>query len=414
MLNRHQLGRLYLGVRKNGDIAGQRLPEEHKLCEITIPICKKISPIIFPIVKKYYSDDGDVISIQVSGIKSFYRTSSKYYMRIGNENKVININTLEKYYTARFGPKQWEYQDSGVSIENLDTIRFKKFYRESIASGYARDISYSKLCVLNDYNFIYYNNLTNACNMLFGKNGPLSLKLATYSTNDKSNCIDIKKEKGNIFELISLGEEYIIQHIFWRVEREWIKRIDVPEISVKLIRELLANSFIHTIYNSNTIHEINIHPEKIVVYNYGQYIYDFSDTDITKIQSSLRNECIAKIMHLSNLTYEFGECLTHISTLCNQEGLKYKFENTESGFKATIYRRSLDDTWFNITSKDLSHDEKAVLDLLQQNPRMSNTEIANSILKSVGTVQRITRSLHAKLRIRRNPSEHTAWIVLDK
>ena len=335
-------------------------------------------------------------------------------MRIGNENKTININTLERYHTARFCPKQCEYQDSGESIDDLDKTRFKKFYKESIVSGYARDESYSKLCVLNDYNLIHYNNLTNACNMLFGKNGPLSIKLATYSINNKSNCIDLKKEKGNIFELIYLGEEYIIQHIFWRVERDWIKRIDVPEIPVEIIRELLANSFIHTIYNSNTIHEINIHPEKIVVYNYGQYINDFSDTDITKIQSSLRNECIAKIMHLINLTYEFGECLTHISTLCNQEGLKYKFENTESGFKATIYRRSLDDDWFNITSKDLSHDEKTVLDLLRQNPRMSNIEIANRVSISVSTVQRITRSLHAKLKIRRNPSERNTWIVLDK
>jgi len=120
-------------------------------------------------------------------------------MRIGNENKTININTLERYHTARFCPKQCEYQDSGESIDDLDKTRFKKFYKESIVSGYARDESYSKLCVLNDYNLIHYNNLTNACNMLFGKNGPLSLKLATYSINNKSNCIDLKKRKRQYF-----------------------------------------------------------------------------------------------------------------------------------------------------------------------------------------------------------------------
>lgn len=55
-----------------------------------------------------------------------------------------------------------------------------------------------------------------------------------------------------------------------------------------------------------------------------------------------------------------------------------------------------------------------VLDLLRQNPCMSNTEIANRVSISVSTVQRITRSLHAKLKIRRNPSERNTWIVLDK
>ena len=59
-------------------------------------------------------------------------------------------------------------------------------------------------------------------------------------------------------------------------------REEIPEIPVAVIREAIANSFAHAIYNGNTYHEICIHPGKITIYSPGSYASAFMPEDYIK------------------------------------------------------------------------------------------------------------------------------------
>ena len=230
--------------------------------------------------------------------------------------------------------------------------------------------------------------------------------------NESLICVDKKIETGNIFDLMQIGEQYIIDHISWKVEKVWRERKDFPEISVEIIKELLANSFIHASYDSHAAHEINVYPDRVEICNPGTYPLEPADATTNDIQFSLKNECIAKIMYLCDLTYNFGECLHRVRELCEEKGLKYKFENTKFGFKSTLYRRALDDKWFNRDQNNLSNDEKKVFDIIKKDQTILLDELAEAISKSPSTAQRATRSLHAKGFIRRDRSKNI-WIIMN-
>ncbi len=77
----------------------------------------------------------------------------------------------------------------------------------------------------------------------------------------------MKIYEDNIVNLLRIAEEYILKNIRWRNEITGVEREEIPEIPVAVIREVLANSFAHAIYNGRTSHEICIHPGMITVYS---------------------------------------------------------------------------------------------------------------------------------------------------
>ena len=58
--------------------------------------------------------------------------------------------------------------------------------------------------------------------------------------------------------MLEKSEQYISEHINWRVKFGKMKREEVPEIPVKAIREALVNSFCHRDYTVPKGNEIAI------------------------------------------------------------------------------------------------------------------------------------------------------------
>ena len=103
--------------------------------------------------------------------------------------------------------------------------------------------------------------------------------------------------------------------------------MEKEEISVAVIREVLANSFAHAIYNGRTTHEICIHPGMITVYSPGEYASKHKPEEYIKdnIESEIRNATIAKILYLSKYIEQ-----------CNDVGIKYSYANRENGFTISL------------------------------------------------------------------------------
>ncbi len=142
------------------------------------------------------------------------------------------------------------------------------------------------------------DHLTNAGEILFGNTHPVSLTAGIFATDEKLTFLDMKLFEDNIYNLLKIAEEYILKNIRWRSE---ITEMERKEIPVSVIREVLANSFAHAIYNGRTTHEICIHPGMITVYSPGEYASKHKPEEYIKdnIESEIRNAAIAKILYLS-------------------------------------------------------------------------------------------------------------------
>ena len=134
------------------------------------------------------------------------------------------------------------------------------------------------------------------------------MKAALFATDEKLTFLDMQMYEDNILNLLKTAETYILKNINWRSEIVGIDREEVPEIPVAAIREILANSYAHAVYNSNTYHEICIYPNRVTIYSPGSFASTYSPEDyINKdLQSSIRNAVISKVLYLNKSIEQFG------------------------------------------------------------------------------------------------------------
>lgn len=219
-----------------------------------------------------------------------------------------------------------------------------------------------------------------------------------------------------------------MKNIRWESEIIGTEREETPEIPVAVIREVLANSFAHAVYNSNTYHEICIHPSKITIYSPGTFASSYSPEDYVNknLQSSIRNATIAKVLYLNKSIEQFGSGFKRINSLCKDAKIKYSYEVTESGFTFIIYRNIGKNAYVQEKDKTsvpvnvpenvtLNKTEKEVLKLLEVNPQFTRNDLAEATSKTVRTIQRTLDLLREKNLIERVGSDKTGhWKVKEK
>ncbi len=419
ILNKHGIGTLYFGIKPNGDVIGQEVSES-SLRDVSRIIYESIKPQIYPIIHEEIIEDKHIIKVEFNGEEKPYSAYGRYYLRTADEDREISPLELKHFFTANEYKEKWEKTVTDISADNVNKKCVKEFCGNAIAAGRLAEGKYSVPTILNRFGLAKDGYLTNAGNVLFGKKYPVTLKAAVFATDEKLTFLDMQMYEDNIFNLLKLAEIYISKNINWRVEINGLEREEIPEIPIAVIREALANSFAHSIYNGNTYHEICIYPSKVTIYSPGPYASSFKPEDYIKmnIESSIRNETISKILYMNKSIEQFGSGFKRIDSLCKDEKIKYSYEATDIGFTFIIYRKLNNIVHSNKTLKvnnqlKLTKTEKLILNLLQINPNYTRDELAEAISKTVRTVQRGLDSLRDKGLIVREGSDKSGYWVID-
>lgn len=385
ILNKHGIGTLYFGIEPNGDVIGQNVSKS-LLSDISRMISESIEPQIYPVIDEEVFDEKHIIKVEFNGNEKPYSAFGRYYLRTADKDKEISPLELNNFFTADEYRKKWENTVTDISIDEVNKKCVKEFCDNAKAARRLAKGKYSVSTILNRFGLVKDGYLTNAGNVLFGKKYPVTLKAAVFATDEKLTFLDIQMYEDNIFNLLKQAEMYIAKNIRWRVEINGFKRDEIPEIPMKVIREALANSFIHSKYNGNTYHEICIHPNKVTIYSPGPYM--------------IRNETIAKILYLNH-------SIEQLDSFREDAKILYSFEKTDIGSKLIIYRKSINEIQIR-----LNKTEQLILKLLKINPYYTREELAESISKSVRTVQRGLNALREKGLITRKGSDKSGhWVV---
>ncbi len=421
ILNKHGIGTLYFGVKPNGDVMGQTVSES-SLRDVSRTIFESIRPQIYPAITEEIFDDRHVIKVEFSGENAPYSAYGRYYLRTADEDREVSPEELKAFFGASRHRGKWERTESEAVATQIDKKTIKAFWKKAIEVGRLPEGKYTGPIILNRYGLIKNDHLTNAGEVLFGNTHPVTLKLAIFATDEKLTFLDMKVYEDNIYNLLQIAEDYILKNIRWRSEITGFEREEIPEVPKAVIREVLANSFAHAIYDGRTQHEICIHPGKITIYSPGDYASGHKPEEYIKrnLESELRNPNIAKILYLTKSIEKFGSGFKRINSLCKDAGVKYSYERTSNGFKFIIYRRKLISDISNVTydvtygeGEALTVTEQTVLAVLKQDPTISREEIAERISKTVRTVQRALVSLTDKGYIKRvGAKKNSTWEVL--
>lgn len=419
ILNKHGVGTLYFGVKPNGDVKGQDVSES-SLRDVSRLIFESIRPQIYPAIEEIELDGKKLIKVEFSGENVPYSAAGRYYLRTADEDREVSPEELKIFFGANKYRDKWEKSKSEATSNQIDKAAIKSFWQKAVSVGRLPEGRYNCPIILKRFGLVNGDFLTNAGEVLFGNTHPVTLKVGIFATDEKLTFLDMKLYEDNIYNLLKTSEDYILKNIRWRSEITGTEREEIPEIPVAVIREILSNSFAHSIYNGRTYHEICIHPSMITIYSPGDYASQHKPEEYIdgNYESEIRNPLISKILFLSKSIEQFGSGFKRINNLCKSEGIKYSYESSNNGFKFIIYRPNFISGTKNVTydvtyGNELNSTERYVLAILKENSEISRDEIAIKTSKTIRTVQRALVSLTEKGYIKRiGAKRNSTWEVI--
>lgn len=401
ILNKHGKGTIYFGVKNDGDAIGQQV-SDNTLRDISRKIYESIKPAIYPSIH-LVEGVPNVIEVDFSGLDKPYSVNGVFYIRVFDEDRKIEVNELLKMINRSDSNNAiWEKLETNETIDDVDVDLLKKYMEKANQCGRIKDKYSDVETTLKKLKLISNGHLNNAGSMLFSKNGPITLKVAVFATDEKLSFIDINQYDGNILELSELGQNYIKQHINYSAEIIGAERAEVPEIPLEAIREAVLNSLCHSSFDLANNNEMYITPTKVVIFNPGTFPsgYEPKDFAYNGAESVLRNPLISKAMYLFNEIDSWASGFRRIFESCKVSGVKVACSLKRQGFEICFYRNN---------RQQAIKDEEIILDAIKNNARITTTEMSDIIHKSRKTVQVLIDKLRNQGKIERVGSNKTGY-----
>lgn len=345
ILNKHQHGELYFGVKPDGTPIGQVVTEE-SLREVSQKIKNFIEPKVYPEIRKVVLDGRDCIYVKFEGNQVPYFAYGVARIRVADEDLVMSPEEITNLLlrSGREG-NRWENLVSNKNVKDVDEDLLKKYIAQANAAGRIV-ISYTdKETVLNQLELTEGERLLNAGKALFGDDIIQDVQMAIFATDERLTFNDIQRHHGPVLKLVDIAESYIKSNIHWKVEFSGtLQRTEIPEIPIDAIREALLNSFCHKDYSSGQSNEISIYKNRVEIYNPGTFPEGYEPQDfIDKAERPVRrNPKIARILYYSKDIESFGTGLKRIAETCEWAGVRYEFQKKKKGFVVCFYRSEED------------------------------------------------------------------------
>lgn len=362
ILNKHQCGKLYFGIKDNGEIIGQDVSSK-TVRDVSKAISENIEPKIYPTVNKIKLQDKDCILVEFEGDDIPYLAFGRAYMRVGDEDRQLSAKEIRKLILKDENDiGKWESKVADYTIEDIDEELLKEFIEKGRKAKRINFPYTNKEEILKKLNLVNKNNeLLNAGYILFAKEAKLELQMAIFATETKLTFLDIDQVFGNVFELIEIAESYIRKNIKWPVNFKSgsMERVEIPEIPLEAIREAIINSLIHRDFKNPKSNEVAIYKDRVEIFNPGEFPEGFKPEDFIEGQGSIpRNPLIANTLYLSKDIEKWGSGFRRITEACKKSNTKVKFEIRKNGFMVIFYRKT-DEELFDLTQENKKTQENA-------------------------------------------------------
>lgn len=431
ILNKHNSGNLYFGIKDNGDVIGQEVSSK-TIRDVSKSIAENIEPKIYPKVNKVKIDDKMCILVEFEGDDIPYLAFGRAYMRVGDEDRQLSMKEIRKLILKDEDDiGKWEI--SNYKVKDIDDKLLKEFIEKGIKAKRINFPYTNKKDILKKLSLLNKNNeLLNAGYILFSKEAKLELQMAIFATETKLTFLDIDQVFGNVFELIEIGENYIRKNIKWPVNFHTgkLEREEIPEIPLTAVREAIINSLIHRNFKDPKSNEIAIYKDRVEIFNPGEFPDGYKPEDFIKGKegSIPRNPLIANTLYLSKDIEKWGSGLKRIVDECKAINTKVKFEIKKNGFTVVFYRKT-DEELYGLTksekvnsAKDKNVDTEngtengtkidnrtLILNILKEEPDITQNKLTEKTNISIRTVKRTIKELKEENLIERIGSDRKGY-----
>ena len=243
MLNKHNHGTVYFGIKDDGTVCGQDIGRK-TTSDISHEIRLQLKPTPSIEISTESIEGKDVIKVETNGSDTPYSAYGRYYLRVNDSDTYMDTNTLQKFFENKNKTySRWEEESTRYGIDMADEDLLIQYIRDANETGRLNYIYRNPAEALRKLNLVNEDGfLNNAGYFLFGNDGPVLLKEVIYPTDVRTSFTDLKQFRGNILECINEGMKYIQNNIHYQSEIIGTKRVETPEIPIEAVREIIVNS----------------------------------------------------------------------------------------------------------------------------------------------------------------------------
>ncbi len=300
MLNKHGQAELWFGIAPNGKAVGLDVNEK-TLRDVSQAIAAHIEPAIYPRISRQIMDGKPCLKVEAEGWQSPYFAYGRAYIRVADEDRKLSASELKSLILEHNRDAlRWENEPSGLTLEQLAPEKINHFLTLANLPEGAPASALEKLDLLRQ------GMPVNAAKLFFAS-APIQLRCAVFATRTSSTIIDRHDFDGDILELIEEAEKYILKNIHIGMRLEGLRRVDVPEISLKAIREALVNAFCHRDWRDPDYVQVAIFKERLEIRSPGGLYGDLTLDEIRQGNvSRRRNPKIADLLRRIHLVEAWG------------------------------------------------------------------------------------------------------------
>lgn len=437
ILNKHQSGKLYFGVKNDGTVIGQTI-NDGTLRSISQAIGNHIRPFIYPTIIKEVYGDKQVILVEFKGSEQPYLAYNIPRIRVADEDLVMNQSMYEEMMRKRDNIEySWETQCSKYIVDDIDEQTFKSYLKRAKQIGRISLDNDEPADVLTKLELCEGKQLLNAGAALFVDCGINELQMAKFASDERLTFTDIRRFTGSIFGLADKAVQYVIDAMDWRVEFDGsLERKEIPEIPVDAIREAVINAFGHRLVESGQSVEVAIYRSFIEIYSPGSFPEGLTpEMFITQIRKPIRrNPLITRTLYYSKDMESFATGLKRIQNACDEAGCKVEYYGDGYGFTVRFHRHCGGKWNMGMSAKSDSHgtqygtqygtqavtaesDKKAdyaaqILTLVRSNNKITRKQMAGKLSVSLRTVQRIIDAMDNLVYVGSGKSGH--WEIREQ
>ena len=397
-----QGGKLYIGINDKGEVCG--VENAHKLSE-DIPN-KVVSYLgIVADVNVLGRDGKDYIEIAVSSSDVPISFKGKYYVRSGSTLQELNGAALQNFILRKMGRSWDEVTNDRVTLNDIDRTAIDYFIRKGIAANRVpndlREASTEE--VLTSLGLMDENGgLMNAAVLLFGKNPQryypsAEFKIGRFGVDDADLMFQDVIE-GNILQMADRVMDVLqAKYLISPVRFEGMQRYEKLELPKEALREILYNAIAHKDYTGAHI-QMHVYDDSVEIWNEGELPEGYTqETLFARHSSKPRNLKIANAFFKAGFIDTWGRGFQKIRDGFESEGLPMpKIENFCGGVRVIIERTNFiklsaggqteGQNATDIASVKLTERQRAILELINRNPRITVKEIAKEVKMSVRTI----------------------------
>ena len=313
ILNKHQRGELYFGIKNDGTVVGQMISEK-TLRDIAKAIGDHIEPEIYPVIQNVSLRGKECIHVEFHGNEVPYYSYGRAYVRVGDSNRQLSAKETENIILEKNKDRlRWDNKIcDAANLADVSSQKLKAFLKDSGLSYRNKKNSLEKLRLLSK------GRLLNTAVILFANNPEkyfpnAKLRCAVFGRTDTAYIVDRQEYTGDLFYLIERAETYILEHIDIGMRLDGLVRVDVPEIDGDAFREAIVNAFCHRDYFEYDSVNIAIFKDRVEIRSPGGLFGGLTIEQITsELVSKRRNELVAEMFHRVHFVEKWGRGISLI------------------------------------------------------------------------------------------------------